>query len=169
MKTTKCAKNWRVKGRQKRLCWLSFGTNRESSSKNTLKQDGWIRHCTKKPFASSGEKFRINREACSVITLYFFTIMQSCILQTLHKTYCQLSTGMFSHICHINLTSLCLISTSFHIWMLHLVVSTSLVLPQWKMHAFFQNQAAPFYSTGLSKLITWYNKCLDIVGDYVEK
>ncbi len=37
------------------------------------------------------------------------------------------------------------------------------------VHEFVQNQAAQFYYPGLSKLLTRYNKCTDIGGDYVKK
>ncbi len=126
VKATKRPKNSSMKCWQKSFRWLSFGTIRESSSKSTLKEEGWMRQCIRKLFASSGEQFKINREARSTTRLSFFTVMQGCILQKLYKIYCPLSTGMFSY-----LTSLHLISTNFHIWRLNLVVRTLLVLPQW--------------------------------------
>jgi len=32
-----------------------------------------------------------------------------------------------------------------------------------------QQQAVDFFDTGIHKLVTRYNKCLDSAGDYVEK
>ena len=32
-----------------------------------------------------------------------------------------------------------------------------------------QQQAVDFFDTGIQKLVTRYNKCLDSAGDYVEK
>ncbi len=100
-RVTKRLKNSSVKGQQKSFCWLPFENIRESSSLSTLKRDGWMWRCTRKPFAIFGEQFRINWETCSGSILCFFAIMQGHILQKLHKIYCQLSTGMFSHIRHI--------------------------------------------------------------------
>ena len=31
------------------------------------------------------------------------------------------------------------------------------------------SQAAVWYKEGISKLVSWYDKCLSVQGDYVEK
>jgi len=31
------------------------------------------------------------------------------------------------------------------------------------------SQAAVWYEEGISKLVSWYEKCLNVQGDYVEK
>ncbi len=46
---------------------------------------------------------------------------------------------------------------------------TSPVAVKDTVHAFFQNQGALFYYAELSKLVTRYNKCLNIGGHYIEK